>query len=483
MNELYQIISILNREESRNLKIFLNRTNASENRKDAALFDFARKNHPNIDEDKIVTQLYNKADKNSFYRLKNRLLSDINKSLLLLHFNKTEYNSVINLMSLAQIFLQKGEHQTAANYLKKAEKLAIKHELFDLLDLIYNHLIRLSHESIEFNPIEYIEKRKENHKSLHALQEIDDVLAALIYKVKISQNFSTHNYKFTEVLQRTINDYVNSDEVKKSAKLRFKIYHSISRILLQQSDFKSLEEYLLKTYYDFLAEKLFNKLNHETKLQMLTYLVNSLFKNNKISESLSKAEELHEAMKEYNNLLYDKYLFYYYNSLVINYQVTDKLKAIEVLNEAKTKKEIQQLPIFIVFIYLNLAVFYFDLKNFKEARKNLSLLKREDSFNSLDNVFKLKINIVELMTIYEVGDIDFFDYQLKYIRKNFQQLLEKEEYIRESAFIQVLDKIESTKAQKTIQEFLDSHNNTDVAKNDIINYNEWLNFKLKKGNQ
>src|SRR5690606_28225892 len=111
------------------------------------------------------------------------------------------------------------------NYLKKAEKYAIKNEFFDLLDLIYSHLIRLSHESIEFNPIEYIEKRKKNHKSLYMLQEIDDVLAALIYRVKISQNFSSHNYKFTEILQKTINDYVDSDEVRKSAKLRFKIYH------------------------------------------------------------------------------------------------------------------------------------------------------------------------------------------------------------------------------------------------------------------
>jgi hypothetical protein len=86
------------------------------------------------------------------------------------------------------------------------------------------------------------------------------------------------------------------------------------------------------------------------------------------------------------------------------------------------------------------------------------------------------------MTIYELGDIDFFDYQLKYIRKNFQQLLEKEEYIRESDFIQVLDKIETSKAQKTIQKFLNLHNNNE-ANNDIINYYEWLNTKLKKGNQ
>ncbi len=477
MNGLYDIISILNREESRNLKIFLNRTNASGDRKDIALFDFAKKNHSNIDESQIVNRLYNKEDKNSFYRLKNRLQNDINKSLLLLNYNRSDYNNVVNLMSLAKLFQQKGSYQIAFDYLKKAEKKATKNEFFDLLDLIYSDLIRLSHESVEFNPIEYIDKRKENHKSLHVLQEIDDVLAALIYRVKISQNFSTHNYQFTEVLQKTINDYVDSDEVKKSAKLRFKIYHSISRILLQQNDFKSLEEYLQKTYYEFLEEKLFDKSNHETKLQMLTYLANSLFKNDKIEESLAKAEELYLAMQEYNGWLHDKYLFYYYNSLVINYQVTDKQKAIEVLLEAKTKKAIQQLPMFIVFIYLNLAVFYFDLKNFKEARKNLARLKREESFNSLDAVFRLKIHVTELQTIYEIGDIDLFDYQLNIVRKDFKELLKKADYQRENQFIKILSKMDDTSVSKKIEEFLTHHNEEGVADNDIINYNIWLKSK------
>ena len=478
MSQLYDIISILNREESRNLKIFLNRTNASSDRKDVALFDYAKKNKSNLDESQILNQLYNKEDKNSFYRLKNRLQNDINKSLLLLNFNKSEYNNVVNSMSLAKLFQEKGSYQIAFDYLKKAERRAIKKEYFDLLDLIYSDLIRLSHESVEYNPIEYIERRKENHKSLHVLQEIDDVLAALIYRVKISQNFSTHNYQFTEVLQKTINDYVDNDEVKQSAKLRFKIYHSISRILLQQNDFKSLEEYLQKTYYEFLDEDLFDKSNHETKLQMLTYLVNSLFKNGKIKESLKKAEELHESMREFNKLLYDKYLFYYYNSLVINYQVTDKQKAIEVLLEAKTKKAIQQLPMFIVFIYLNLAVFYFDLKNFKDARKNLAKLKREDSFNTLDTVFRLKINVTELQTFYEIGDIDLFDYQLNIVKKDFKALLSKKEYKREKLFIQILSKLDDSSPQKETKKFLSQYSEEGMADNDIIDYTVWLKSKL-----
>ena len=35
---------------------------------------------------------------------------------------------------------------------------------------------------------------------------------------------------------------------------------------------------------------------------------------------------LHQEMKAYNQLFYDKFLFYYYNALVINYSKTDKQK-------------------------------------------------------------------------------------------------------------------------------------------------------------
>ena len=189
MTDLYTIISILNREESRNLKIFLNRTNESENRKDVALFDFAKKNHPKIHENEIVRFLYGGGDKNSFYRLKNRLLNDINKSLLVLHFNRTAYNEVVNLLSLAKLFQQKGSFQVAFNYLKKAEKKAEKNEFFELLSLVYNDLIRLSQESMEFNPIDYIEKRKNNQLNLRVLQEIDE--DAMIHILKEPKNALT----------------------------------------------------------------------------------------------------------------------------------------------------------------------------------------------------------------------------------------------------------------------------------------------------
>ncbi|MCB0380424.1 MAG: hypothetical protein KDD24_04155 [Flavobacteriales bacterium] len=482
MIKLYDVLENLSKEESRNLTIFLNRTNAHSDRKDVALFDYIRKNKVHIDEQQILSKLYNNSiDKNSFYRLKNRLLTEVNKSLLLLHFGKNEYINTLNVITLSKVFIEKSNYTIAFEYLIQAEQKATKNEFFDLLDLIYSDLIKLSYESVEFNPIEFIEKRKKNHKSLHVLQEIDDLLAALMYRIKISQNYSTHNYQFTDVLQKTINEFIDNDEVKKSPTLQFKIYHSISRILLQHRDYVSLEDYLKLTYSDFIQRGLFNKSNHDSKLQMLTYLVNSLFKNNKIEESLEATNNLYAAMSEFDSFLFNKYLFYYYNSLVINYQVSDKQKAIEVLLEAKTKTEIQQLPFYTIFIYLNLAVLYFDTSDFKNTRKNLAKLKLSDHFKSMDNVFRLKVNVVELLTFYELGDIDLFDYQLNIIQKDFKDVLSKDDYNREKQFIEIVSKMETwseVEAKQKANSFYELTPENTLSDNDIINYNEWLKGKL-----
>ena len=116
-----------------------------------------------------------------------------------------------------------------------------------------------------------------------------------------------------------------------NAKMKMKIYQSISSILLQKHDFQSLENYLKHTYKDFLKTKVFNQKNHNTKLQMLIYLVNCLCKNGKHEESLEKVQELKIEMQQFDKIHFNKYLFYYYNGLAINYNKLDKEKAIDIL--------------------------------------------------------------------------------------------------------------------------------------------------------
>jgi hypothetical protein len=480
MKILSEIVGILNKEEVRHLKLFMNRT-VKERRKDELLFDFIRKDPEAPDENRISRKLYSSEDKNAFYRLKNRLLSDIGKSLLVNNYEASALNLISNHMSLARLFRQKGHFKIAFYYLRKAEKLAYEKEYLDWLDIIYGDYIQLSHETLSINPEEYISMRKMNRSKLNKMQEIDDILAALIYRIRTSQNFSQQNTQVLDLLQKTVNDFSGSREVKTSPVLRFKIYDSVSRILLQQQNFTVLEKYLKRTYSQFTKEKLFNQSNHDTKLQMLTYLTNSTFKNNKNDLSLEYAEQLRLAMEEYNGLLRDKYQFYYYNSLVINYSLKDIDKAIEILHHAKNNTVIRKLEMYNVFVYLNLSVLNFGKGEFRESLKNLVKPLLEDAYANLDEALRFKLGVFELMIRYELKDFDYLETKSARLKKEHRSLLQKDEFKLQFLMIAVLEKMirsDNVKRDKPllnlIQTIIDDDSRSD---SDIISYGQWLKTK------
>lgn len=480
MSSLYNIISSLSKEECRNLKILLTRTNNSEDRKDVFLFDYARKHSENINETQVNLKLYNTENKNSLYRLKNRLHQEINKSLIFSHHNDSEYFSILNLVKIADIFKRKEEYQISIEYLKNAEKKAISNEFYQLLNLIYSDFIQLATESLTFSPKEYIDKRRENASLLRLINEIDDLLSDITYKIRVSQNYSAKNRDETRELQEKVSSLIQHPKLKDSKQFKLKIYHGLSKILLQQNNFTSLEEYLKSTYAHFNSIRIFNKGNHDTKLQMTTYLINTLFKNNKIEESLSFTDILKEEINKYDKLLYKKYIFYYYNSLVINYQVTNKHKAIDVLEEAKTKKEIQDLSVFGLFVYLNLAVLFFDLSQFNNARKNIAKLKLLDDYKNLGAPLRYKIGIFELLIMLEMDEKEMFIYLLNNLKKDFKKTLQLENLKRDTDFVNLISAMKNqtkTKFNKLAVEFLEVYKDQ-ASESDIINYNDWINSKI-----
>lgn len=480
-----QLIQSLNKEEVRNLKLFLTRTNNTSERKDVQLFDYMRKQNEAAEEETIIKKLYSESDRNSYYRLKNRLQEDILKSLTQLNFSYNPAILSIHYLIASRLFKDKKNQPLSFYFLKRAEKKAREDNAQELLDIIYGDIIKLSLEYVNVNPEEYIEKRKKNREELNHIHEIDDLISVLTYRIRSAQNFQ-RDKKILNVLQKTINEYSQDKKLKKNIALRFRIYDAISRMLLQQQNYTALETYLEKTYAEFNKEHLFKEENHEYKLQMLTYLVNSLFKNEKIKESLHYTSLLKKAMEEYNSALYEKYLFYYYNSLVINYSVIDKPKAIKTLEEAKDIASIKKLPVYTVFIYLNLGVISFDLRDFKYALKNIVHMMLHDSFKSLDAGFRLKISVAELLIRCELQDFDVIEKRIRQIQKEFKEQLEQAVFLREVKALELiglflhgpLDKHYQSFLKKG-KDFLKAHSSAQEQDADVINFNKWLQEKIK----
>lgn len=486
MDKLFELIHSMKKEDVRHFKLYLSRQDYNSERIDLQLFDLVRKSRDKS-EDKFFQKLYNGKNKNAYYRLKNRLAQEIDKSILLQQFNKDDQVNLYHLLALSRYYFSRNYFDLSFHYLKRSEKKALQLENFELLDIIYGEYIRFSQQLLSINPEKYIAKRQENREKIIQLREIDDLLVIINYRLKISQTFSSKNESIISLLESLLKKYTTSKTLHKSTTFRLKIYESVSSVLLEKQDFKALTEYILKTYGEFEKEELFTRATHNQKLQMLTYLVNSLYKINRIKESLKWAEILKKAMSEYNNLLYDKYYFFYYNSLVINYSRKEIQKAINILEKLKTDEKIRQFSFYKVFIYLNLSLLLFMKKDYSRSFKHINKLYLLKEYRTLDVSVKLKVVIAELIIRYELGDYEVLRRRIRQVKKDFVETLGQKNYLKEKEFVNLLNRLNERDAVRQdkalpedVREYGKRHPQAQPRDdNELINYYTWLCEKLR----
>ena len=194
------------------------------------LFNYIRKSGEAYNESYIFKKLYSNQDKNSFYRLKNRLQEDLGYNLSLLHFNKHESNNLFLLISLHNIFINRNQPTLASYYLKKAEKKAIQSENFEMLDIIYASFVKLSSDLPDINPESYIERRKSNAEKLNKIRETDQTLAAVTYRLKLSQNYGKRDTGLLKLLDNTIKEFAKNEEIRSSRTFQLRVFKAVSPV-------------------------------------------------------------------------------------------------------------------------------------------------------------------------------------------------------------------------------------------------------------
>lgn len=429
----------MRKEEIRHFKLYAARTNDEESRKDIALFDEIHHKKDKYDEQKIAFQLY-EENKNAFYRLKNRLLEEVSKSLWMQHIERETESFGLYLFSLAKWHFKEKRTEVALYFLKKAEKQASQHENYDILDLVYHLYIQFSVETTQVNPSEYITLRKKNRQKMELLAEIDDLLASIIYKIRTSFNMAKDANLLLD-LQQKVGFFTQENDISASKKLRFKIYDALIRILLQRNEFEAMETYLLQTFEEFSQEKLFDKENHETKLNMLTYLVNTLYKNEKYESSLAYNDRLKAAMEEFHGLYLEKYRIFYYNALVNNYSFLDKEKAISILLEMKEMLQTTENSFNRISVYLNLALMHFYTSQYRKSLRYLNELYAWENYKKADEALRLQIEIFEVVVRFENEEGEWLRQRIQRLRKTFIKRLKQTDYEQDVAFLNLMQRV------------------------------------------
>lgn len=414
MNILYYTISQLNREEVRVVNSYLERNyQEGTHRKDLSLLEKYRqsKNEP-ADEIISLEIGYPAKEMNAFYRLKNRLLTDINKVLSMRQSDNDPYAHTLEYLSLFRYHRSKEHIQLAAHYLKKAEKTASEGAFYDLLDTIFGEWINLSQQMLEINPESYVKKRAENLEKLDLAREIDQIISVLNYRLKITQNVGKGKEQALDIYARTLDEFTRDPKLSGTPQFRIRIYKAVSRILVQKQDFTNLETFLVRNFDAFEKEGLFNRTTHEVKVEMLIYLVNTLNALKKFTTALEYCHKLRIALEEFGKLMYQKYSYFYYQGLVGAYASLDPAKAIEELHKMLDNKDFTVDQFYDIFIYSNLAICYATMKDYHASLKHLNKVYMQDLFEKTGLPLKLRLYCYEMIARYELGDLDTIEYKL-----------------------------------------------------------------------
>ena len=472
MNDaLDTIVQSLSKEEVRFFKLFLKRTD-NKNRKDVDLFDYMKRKKGDFTTKDILKKL--ETNPNNYYQIKNRLYHELNNSMVWQHIWKDKQSKSFSFVLLSRVYKNKGELELAFHFLKKAENEAIDSELYEVLSIIYSEIIKISHELLSIDVDYYIELKRNNIKILSEIDEMDLLLAKIMYDIRTKQNFGKSDISLVKLIKTKYGKISKEKNLVSSTRFRIRLFKMYSRLLLQERDYQSLEKFLIESNNEFGRDKLFNRSNHNEKLTLLTYLTNCLYKTKKYKQSLKYSEQLLISMKEYDSFLYDKYLFYYYNILVLNYAKSDKKKALDYLNKASSSEVIKKLPSYNAFIYLNRSLIYYYQNNFKESQKNIVRLIMQEDFLLLDKSFQLKILVTELMIRMLVSNKNLND-KITTINKDYKSLLLEENYIREKKMIDLIfKKINNEKVLEDKTNLLSYMSDSDSEDIDIISYNSWL---------
>lgn len=490
MDTLKELVQNMTKAEVRHFKLFARRGHDRVDRKDLLLYEWIRQaDDSSVKEGDWIEKHYGPNGKNPYYRLRNRLLEEVNKSIWLQHFEKDNLTLAYYYYSLARLHMSNERLDPALHALKRAEKIGKSREMFELLDLVYSFYIELSQQHPSINPEQYIQLRKENRHKMEAINRFDDLLAMITYRLRTAQNRSVPDRHLLSTLQATVDEFGSDDSLAQSPKFRIKIFDAVSKILLQEMRYEALESYLTETYHDFSNSNIFNKHTHGLKVRMLAYLVNTFFCTQKHDESLAWADLLQEALEAYDRQQYEAYAFFYYNALVLNYSVLNPAKAIEVLMELKNRPELTPNAFNRIFISLNLAVNHYNLGNFSKALRSLIDLYLYDEYINADRGLKLRLELFELILRYRLEAYEVLEKRFSQVEKDYRDLLQNVEMSRDIDFMDILKRLLIQKTRnridsqlnKDMNRFLDRYEKTAFQGDSLFAYEVFVKQELDTG--
>ncbi len=491
MDILERIIENLTSDEVRRFKILSNRFKADDEKKLLLLFDAIRAGNYKETEAQVVTQFYGDVgprSRNSYYRLRNKLLSNLEKSLLFYHFNYKNSIEAYSNIQLAILFRERGLYPEAFHNLRKAEKVALKNDQFNVLEVIYDEMVKLAiNHDVEIESV--IERRKANLEKIELVRANSEVLGVITSQLN-RRNYSRNqgSQSVIEQLEEIRAQLEEHEDIFQSPASQIIILRTVLSILVQKAAYKELEAYLYNTFQNFEQQNWFNKDNHSVRILMRIWRINSLQKLLDLKASAQEIEQLWIDLKQYKKQNFNEFGFHYFLTSVYNLKLSGELNlAGDRLAEAFRHREIFQQEIHELYLLISLADQHFSSQVYTEALATIEQVLKHKSFSFLDEEVRFYVHVFQLVNQYESGAYKQVEKSYQSLRKRFKPILKDEFYARSTRFLEILMRLNRAEIEgkkvflkSAYQHFSNDFPPAEIGSNQIIQYEVYLQSKLNE---
>lgn len=441
MDILEAVIQSLTSDEVRRFKILSNRFKADEEKKLLILFDAIRSEKYVGKEDQLLLELYSDTDpktKNRYYRLRNKLLDNLEKSLVFYHFKYKDSIHAYYDIQLAVMFKERGNLELSRYFLKKGEKKALALDQFNILEIIYGEYVQLAFSNIDIDIKQILEKRKENLRKLEIHRHNTEAIALIKQELKRSKIKGTKG-SVLDLLETIKKDIEETADIFHSTDAKILLFQTVSTILHSKAAWPQLVEYLFETIREFEDQELFNKDNHSARLLMRLRLIISLYNSYRLNEAVEQLAIFEKEMKMFSKQNYHTYIFNYYNIKIYNLKLLGATsQTTSVIKEALSIPEIRNNSSNRDVILISLAGQQFNEGKWPEALETIKEIQDSKGYSEFSSSLRCYLDLFKMVNQYENKEYDRALDSYKGLKKRFRKLLKTEEHQKAARFGELL---------------------------------------------
>lgn len=434
MDDLKTAIETLSDDERKEFALFIRRQKNMKGRKDLDLFRLLQQKQ-SLTPTELIARLY-AAEPNpvAYYALRKRLMQHLTDFILLKRTEEdnTAASCMMGLISLAQYLFAARADRIAWNMSRKAEKLGLENEQYDLLNTIYNLQIEQADSEYADSLDSILEKRNLN-KSLAEEDERANIANSLIRHqlMEVRRQGRPDGIDFKEIIQQVLNSYQLSDAVYRRPSLLYKLMSIARSAVLVSKDFYAFEPYILSAYHRMASTHGFSAAHQFYKQSLLYMIAQTLYRNRKFTESLHYLALLRLDMdtnhKSYFQEFYPRYaLLSAANNAFLRAHEQSVILLEDLLNNAKLRLTHPDR----LNALLNLSFYYFQQRDYRKANQTLQNIYHSNAWceQKMGKEWVLKKSLSELILQYELGNINIALNRMRTIERSFGELLRKKPY-------------------------------------------------------